>query len=76
MSKITGGNRLEKLILSIREPIRGGWMLNAYNQTYKKDCSFTITTRIDGANEHFITVDYGMEDNAESRRQGQTVNKR
>lgn len=39
-------------------------MLNAYNQTYKKDCSFTITTRIDGANEHFITIDYEAEDSA------------
>lgn len=36
----------------------------AYNQTYKKDCSFTITTRIDGANEHFITIDYEAEDSA------------
>ena len=63
MNKKTGGKRLEKLILSIREPIRGGWMLNAYNQTYMKDVAYTIMARIDNGN-HYISVDEEVENTA------------
>ena len=42
---------------------RGGWMLDAYNQTYNKDVACTIKARIDDSN-YYISVDEEVENTA------------
>ena len=43
-----------KLIESGKVPIRGGVMLDCYNQRAVEDYSVTITTRINSANHYYV----------------------
>ena len=46
--------RLRKLIKSGKVPIRGGVMLDCYNQRAVEDYSVTITTRINSATHYYV----------------------
>ena len=49
--------RLIKLLLTKGNEIRGGQMLDTYNQQIQQDVSCTIRTNINTANHHFIVME-------------------
>ena len=67
--------RLMKLIESGKVPIRGGVMLDCYNQRAVEDYSVTITTRIDNANHYFVIEEdkRNGENDSEDMGQGDTA---
>ena len=64
-----------KLIESGKVPIRGGVMLDCYNQRAVEDYSVTITTRIDNANHYFVIEEdkRNGENDSEDMGQGDTA---
>lgn len=53
-NKATGGVRLRRLIEE-NTPLRNGVWLDAFDKTYNEKISGTITTRISGGNNWFVT---------------------
>ena len=68
-------NRLRKLIKSGKVPIRGGVMLDCYNQRAVEDYSVTITTRINSANHYYVIEEdkRNGENDSEDMGQGDTA---
>lgn len=67
-------SRLRKLIKSGKVPIRGGVMLDCYNQSVVEDYSVTITTRINSANHYYVIEETkNGENDSEYMGQGDTA---
>ena len=64
-----------KLIESGKVPIRGGVMLDCYNQRAVEDYSVTITTRINSANHYYVIEEdkRNGENDSEDMGQGDTA---
>lgn len=63
-------SRLRKLIKSGKVPIRGGVMLDCYNQNVVEDYAITITTRIDSSNHYFVIEEQENGENGKDMGQG------
>ena len=69
-----GEQKLRKLIKSGKVPIRGGVMLDCYNQRAVEDYSVTITTRINSANHYYVIEETeNGENDIEDMGQGDTA---
>lgn len=57
MGKVTGGKKMQQLLMSGRLPYIGGQCIDLYNMTFQDDVAYTIRTTVDSSNMLFVTVE-------------------
>lgn len=57
MGKVTGGKKMQQLLMSGRLPYIGGQCIDLYNMAFRDDVAYTIRTTFDSSNMLFVTVE-------------------